>query len=142
MDEEPGPDNINSLKITKAKINPNSEVHDDDIDGNPNGFILHVRNSCFDFLLSLFLSSFLVIAFFFFLQINDAQVPSWCLRADSVRDKKAWIIRLNYIIAIVKWVRNSLFFICHTSYSDPLKSTWLPFCFLLLFSPSFILSSS
>jgi hypothetical protein len=47
MDEEPGPDNINSLKITKAKINPNSEVHDDDIDGNPNGFILHVRREPF-----------------------------------------------------------------------------------------------
>ncbi len=43
MDQEPGPDNINSLKITKAKINPNSEVLEDDVEGNPNGFCLHVR---------------------------------------------------------------------------------------------------
>jgi hypothetical protein len=54
MDEEPGPDNINSLKITKAKINPNSEVHDDDIDGNPCGFILHVRREYFDVLSLVF----------------------------------------------------------------------------------------
>jgi hypothetical protein len=38
------------------------------------------------------------------LQLNDGQHPPWYMRAETVREKKNWIIRLGYVIAIVKWV--------------------------------------
>ena len=49
----------------------------EDIDGNPNGFAIHV---------------------------NDGTTPTWYLRAESVREKKSWLMRLSHVHAIVRWV--------------------------------------
>jgi hypothetical protein len=49
----------------------------DDIDGNPNGFAIH---------------------------INDGKSPVWYLRADSLREKKSWLMRLGHVHTIVRWL--------------------------------------
>ena len=49
----------------------------DDIDGHPHGFAIHV---------------------------NDGQSPTWYLRAENTREKKSWLMRLDHVHAIVRWV--------------------------------------
>jgi hypothetical protein len=52
-------------------------VDRDDVDGNPNGFAIH---------------------------INDGHTPTWYLRAETLREKKSWLMRLGHVMAIVRWV--------------------------------------
>ncbi len=58
-------------------ITAQSVIERDDVDGNPNGFTLH---------------------------INDGKSPPWYFRADSLREKKSWLMRLGHVHAIVKWL--------------------------------------
>jgi hypothetical protein len=37
-------------------------------------------------------------------QINDGKNPPWYLRAEDERQRKLWVLRLSYALAIVKWV--------------------------------------
>jgi hypothetical protein len=38
------------------------------------------------------------------MKINDGSSPAWHLRAETPKEKKAWMIRIGYSLAIVKWV--------------------------------------
>jgi hypothetical protein len=78
MDREPtNVENGESITITKAQITTSSVIEREDLDGDPNGFAIH---------------------------INDGHSPPWYLRADSVREKKSWLMRLSHVHAIVRWV--------------------------------------
>lgn len=44
MDKEPNVENASSLTITKAQIMASTEISNDDLEGNPAGFTIHVRN--------------------------------------------------------------------------------------------------
>eukprot|EP01035_Chromulina_nebulosa_P024396 gene24396-31757_t len=70
MDKEPTSETASSLNITKAQISTASVIDRDDIDGNPNGFAIH---------------------------INDGHSPTWYLRADNSREKKSWLMRLAHL---------------------------------------------
>lgn len=37
-------------------------------------------------------------------QFNDGVQPTWHLRAESLREKKSWLVRLAHVHAIVRWV--------------------------------------
>ena len=76
MDRQPtGPND--DLKMTTATVTSAMTIDRDDIDGDPNGFTLN---------------------------INDGSTPPWHLRAETLREKKAWIMRFFHIHAIVKWL--------------------------------------
>jgi len=79
MDKEPTIENSSSLTMTKAQISASTVIERDDIDGNPNGFAIH---------------------------INDGHTPTWYLRADSSREKKSWLMRLAHVHAIVRWLED------------------------------------
>lgn len=79
MEKEPTVENSATMTITKAKISTATVVDRDDIDGNPNGFAIHV---------------------------NDGTTPTWYLRAESAREKKSWLMRLAHVHAIVKWLED------------------------------------
>lgn len=51
----------------------------DDIDGHPHGFAIHV---------------------------NDGVSPTWYLRAENTREKKSWLMRLDHVHAIVRWLED------------------------------------
>jgi hypothetical protein len=51
------------------------------------------------------------------LQINDGSQPTWHLRAESVREKKSWIVRLCHVHAIVRWVSAGLYVLCDQPYT-------------------------
>lgn len=38
------------------------------------------------------------------MHINDGKSPVWYLRAETLRDKKGWLMRLGHIQTIVKWL--------------------------------------
>ena len=77
MDKEPTADNAADMAITKAPITSSTVIDRDDIDGHPHGFAIH---------------------------INDGQSPTWYLRAENTREKKSWLMRLDHVHAIVRWV--------------------------------------
>ena len=77
MDEEPTEKSNHTLKISKSPITSVTIIDREDIDGHPNGFAIHV---------------------------NDGKSPSWYLRADSIREKKSWLMRLSHAQAIIKWL--------------------------------------
>lgn len=77
MDKEPTLENSSSMQMTKAVISPATVVSNEDVDGNPLGFVVH---------------------------INDGKSPVWCLRAESHMEKQNWLTRLNHVIAIVRWL--------------------------------------
>eukprot|EP01039_Chlorochromonas_danica_P000439 gene439-473_t len=79
MDKEPTLENSSTMTITKAQITTASVIDREDIDGNPLGFAIH---------------------------INDGHSPTWYLRAESARDKKSWLMRLNHVHAIVRWLED------------------------------------
>ncbi len=81
MDKEPTVENSSTMTITKAQITTATVIDRDDLDGNPNGFAIH---------------------------INDGHTPTWYLRADTPREKKSWLMRLFHVHAIVKWVSTSI----------------------------------
>lgn len=90
MDKEPTADNAADMAITKAPITSSTVIDRDDIDGHPHGFAIH---------------------------INDGQSPTWYLRAENTREKKSWLMRLDHVHAIVRWVRiSSLPILLPTSY--------------------------
>jgi hypothetical protein len=41
-------------------------------------------------------------------QINDGKNPTWHLRAEDERQRKLWVLRLSYALAIVKWVSTAI----------------------------------
>ena len=75
MDEEPTASNMSSLNIQKANIISSTVIDRDDLDGNPNGFAIH---------------------------INDGVSPVWYLRAETSKEKKGWLMRLAHVHMIVK----------------------------------------
>eukprot|EP01031_Cornospumella_fuschlensis_P025003 gene25003-30203_t len=77
MDKEPTPENLGSISVSKAKIIETSEVLDSDPENNPLGFSL---------------------------ALNDGSGLVWHLRAETPKEKKAWVIRMGYILAIVRWL--------------------------------------
>jgi len=79
MEKEPTLENSSSMTITKAQITTATVIDRDDIDGNPNGFAIHV---------------------------NDGHTPTWYLRAESIREKKSWLMRLSHVHAIVRWLED------------------------------------
>jgi serine/threonine protein kinase len=77
-DSEPNPSDPGSkVVVKKCPITSAMIIDREDIDGNPNGFAVH---------------------------INDGKSPPWYLRADSLRDKKSWLMRLGHVQTIVKWL--------------------------------------
>ena len=71
MDEEPTLENSASLNISKSQITSATVIDRDDIDGNPNGFAIH---------------------------INDGNSPTWYLRAESSKEKKGFVSRnIDYL---------------------------------------------
>ena len=42
MDKEPSLEDAANMTVTKAQINSSTVIDRDDIDGNPNGFAIHV----------------------------------------------------------------------------------------------------
>jgi len=76
MERQPSGNN-DSMTITTAEITSATSIDRDDLGGDPNGFALH---------------------------INDGKSPTWYLRADDVREKKAWIMRLAHVHTIVRWL--------------------------------------
>eukprot|EP01035_Chromulina_nebulosa_P028895 gene28895-38212_t len=44
MDKEPTIENSSSLTMTKAQISASTVIERDDIDGNPNGFAIHIND--------------------------------------------------------------------------------------------------
>ena len=77
MEKEPTLENSATLKFSKAQIISSTVIVNSDIDGDENGFAI---------------------------QINDGNQPTWYLRAESLREKKSWLIRLSHAQAIVQWV--------------------------------------
>jgi hypothetical protein len=74
-------------------------IEREDLDGNPNGFAIHVSKLLSQpnyFRHDLHAS--------IYLKVNDGHSPVWYLRAESSRDKKSWLMRLAHVHAIVKWV--------------------------------------
>eukprot|EP00600_Ochromonadales_sp_CCMP1393_P002456 CAMPEP_0174986986 /NCGR_PEP_ID=MMETSP0004_2-20121128/19276_1 /TAXON_ID=420556 /ORGANISM="Ochromonas sp., Strain CCMP1393" /LENGTH=111 /DNA_ID=CAMNT_0016239955 /DNA_START=207 /DNA_END=539 /DNA_ORIENTATION=+ len=56
----------------------------DDIDGDPNGFAIHINDG----------------------NGTQANSPNWYLRAETMQEKKSWITRLKHVHAIVKWLED------------------------------------
>lgn len=79
MEEEPSDENQDDLVVTKAVITSATVIESDDIDNNPHGFALH---------------------------INDGKSPPWYLRAESTREKKGWLSRLQHTHAIIRWLED------------------------------------
>jgi serine/threonine protein kinase len=67
------------MTITKTQITTATVIDRDDLEGNPNGFAIH---------------------------INDGHTPIWYLRADSAREKKSWLMRLSHVHTIVRWLED------------------------------------
>jgi hypothetical protein len=127
MDKEPTSKNMSDITITKAQFTGASVVKEEDPDNDPTGFAIHVRTSCahFESLSNIFIYTLLVICscvssllcanLFSFVvlslaqlhQINDGKNPPWYLRAEDERQRKLWVLRLSYALAIVKWVRST-----------------------------------
>ena len=63
--------------VNRSPITASMVIDREDIDGNPNGFAVH---------------------------INDGKSPVWYLRAETLRDKKGWLMRLGHVYTIVKWL--------------------------------------
>ncbi len=38
--------------------------------------------------------------------MNDGHSPTWYLRAESAREKKSWLLRLNHVMTIVRWLED------------------------------------
>jgi len=79
MDKEPTSKNMADITITKAQFNGASCVKEEDPDNDPTGFAIH---------------------------INDGKNPPWYLRAEDERQRKLWVLRLSYALAIVKWLHD------------------------------------
>jgi PH domain len=79
MQDEPTVENSSTMTITKAQITSNSVIDREDLDGEPFGFAVH---------------------------INDGKSPTWYLRAESMREKKSWLMRLAHVHAIVRWLED------------------------------------
>ena len=79
MEKEPTLENSATMNITKAQITTATVIDREDLDGNANGFAIH---------------------------INDGHTPTWYLRAESARAKKSWLMRLAHVHAIVKWLED------------------------------------
>jgi serine/threonine protein kinase len=79
MDKEPTLENSSTMTITKAQITTATVIDREDLEGNPNGFAIH---------------------------INDGHTPTWYLRADSAREKKSWLMRLSHVHTIVRWLED------------------------------------
>ena len=79
MAEEPTIENSSTMTITKSQITSNSVIDREDLDGDEFGFAVH---------------------------INDGRSPTWYLRAESVREKKSWLMRLAHVHAIVRWLED------------------------------------
>lgn len=79
MDQEPTLENSSNMTITKAQITTATVIDREDLEGNPNGFAIH---------------------------INDGQTPTWYLRAESAREKKSWLMRLSHVHTIVRWLED------------------------------------
>ena len=79
MEAEPTAENSTTMNITKAQITTSSIIEREDIDGDPNGFAIH---------------------------INDGNSPPWYLRAESIREKRSWLMRLGHVHVIVKWLED------------------------------------
>eukprot|EP00600_Ochromonadales_sp_CCMP1393_P010926 CAMPEP_0174996974 /NCGR_PEP_ID=MMETSP0005-20121125/696_1 /TAXON_ID=420556 /ORGANISM="Ochromonas sp., Strain CCMP1393" /LENGTH=1057 /DNA_ID=CAMNT_0016251449 /DNA_START=95 /DNA_END=3269 /DNA_ORIENTATION=- len=77
MDKEPTSKNMSDINITKCQLTGASVVKEEDPDNDPTGFSIH---------------------------INDGQSPTWHLRAEDERQRKLWVLRLSYALAIVKWL--------------------------------------
>eukprot|EP00601_Ochromonadales_sp_CCMP2298_P024078 CAMPEP_0173285796 /NCGR_PEP_ID=MMETSP1143-20121109/8825_1 /TAXON_ID=483371 /ORGANISM="non described non described, Strain CCMP2298" /LENGTH=615 /DNA_ID=CAMNT_0014224019 /DNA_START=59 /DNA_END=1906 /DNA_ORIENTATION=- len=77
MDKEPTSKNLSDINITKCQFSGASVVKEEDPDGDPTGFAIH---------------------------INDGVSPTWHLRAEDERQRKLWVLRLSYALAIVKWL--------------------------------------
>ena len=76
MEEEPT--NKSQIKIIhKSQITPAMVIDNDDIDGHPYGFVIHV---------------------------NNGKTPSWYLRANSIQEKNIWLAHLNKTQAMIKWL--------------------------------------
>ena len=79
MDKEPTLENSSTMVMTKAQITSSTVIEQDDIDSNPLGFKVN---------------------------INNGKSPPWCLRAETLAEKKSWLVRLNHVIAIVQWLES------------------------------------
>lgn len=84
MNKQPSAENVKSIVLTKEQITSKTEVTDEDPEGNPLGFTIHITTDP-----SLI-----------------ATHPPWFLRAESAKEKKNWMIRLNYTCAIVRWLES------------------------------------
>ena len=76
MEAEPTVDNP-SMPMTKAQITSATVIDREDLEGHEFGFAIHV---------------------------NDGRTPTWYLRAESMREKKSWLMRLAHAHAIVRWL--------------------------------------
>mmetsp|Transcript_25523 Transcript_25523/g.37678 ORF Transcript_25523/g.37678 Transcript_25523/m.37678 type:complete len:829 (+) Transcript_25523:68-2554(+) len=63
--------------ITKTQITSATVIDREDVDNDPHGFSIH---------------------------INDGNSPAWHLRAESSREKRSWLMRLNHVHTIVRWL--------------------------------------
>lgn len=77
MDKEPNLHNYADIVITKSQLSTGTIIDKDGLGNDPNGFIVHV---------------------------NDGHLPQWNLRAESAREKKNWLSRLDNLLTIIKWV--------------------------------------
>jgi hypothetical protein len=117
MDKEPTSKNMSDITITKAQFTGASTVKEEDPDNDPTGFAIHVRYATCSkpfipgcagnlYLYASDPSSFVYLTLFAGCsrQINDGKNPPWYLRAEDERQRKLWVLRLSYALAIVKWV--------------------------------------
>jgi hypothetical protein len=79
MEKEPTVENTASADwvVSKGTITSATIVDREDLDDHPNGFAIH---------------------------INDGHSPPWYLRAETLREKKSWLMRLGHTLAIVRWL--------------------------------------
>ena len=98
MEAEPTVDNTSSMAITKASIISDTVIDREDLDGNQFGFAIHINdgNLLLTYLFSSLPNSHVITPL--------GKTPTWYLRAESLREKKSWLMRLAHVHAIVKWL--------------------------------------
>jgi len=107
MDKEPTLQNYADIVITKSQVLTTTNLN----------FVLFIINFIALFCFSIQLSTATVIdkdglagdPNGFIVHVNDGHLPQWNLRADSAREKKNWLTRLNNLVTIIKWVRIFIF---------------------------------
>jgi serine/threonine protein kinase len=84
MDKKPEKDNLKDMDVSRAQITSKTRIDSEDLDNDPNGFALMIND--------------------YAPGTQDPKTPTWYLRAESLEDKRQWLLRLSRVHAIVCWL--------------------------------------